>query len=330
MDPLTHIVIGRAVVAAARPESRARSVGAAAILGALAPDADSALVFAGWDRYVRAHQFGTHSLLGAAAMAMLAAFTIDRATRLLTRRANTRRYRFLFAAATAGAISHIALDLLSGARIAVGWPLVERRVSLPLMAMADPWFVAMCVGWLVLLWPARIRVGHASRALIAVATVFLCAKAALFSTAISRSPINLQAPTAFDARWGSFTEWFVFERLAGAVRASTISAKGGPPAVLVAPPLGEDTALVHASRGLDDVQNFLAVHEFAFADETRGGDGGNAVFWSDVRYCWPAAPGEPWRPDVDCAVHIGGVFDAGGRATMQEIRVGGFVQRRPP
>jgi len=81
MDPLTHIVIGRAVVAAARDESRNRVVGAAAILGALSPDVDSALVFAGWDRYVRAHQFGTHSLLGALTMAMVTAVVVDRSAK---------------------------------------------------------------------------------------------------------------------------------------------------------------------------------------------------------------------------------------------------------
>src|SRR5262249_30169733 len=65
MDPLTHVVVGRAVVAAARDETRNHLIGAAAILGALSPDVDSVLAFSGWDRYVRAHQYGTHSLLGA-------------------------------------------------------------------------------------------------------------------------------------------------------------------------------------------------------------------------------------------------------------------------
>src|SRR5438874_7102104 len=73
MDPLTHAVVGRAVVAAARDEVHDRAAGAAAILGALSPDVDSAIAFAGWDRYVRAHQFGTHSIAGALVTALLAA-----------------------------------------------------------------------------------------------------------------------------------------------------------------------------------------------------------------------------------------------------------------
>ena len=82
MDPLTHIVVGRAIVAAAvRDEEHVRALAAAAILGALAPDADVALAFAGWDG-VRAHQYGTHSLLGALTMACLTAAVV----RLFARR----------------------------------------------------------------------------------------------------------------------------------------------------------------------------------------------------------------------------------------------------
>ena len=38
MDPLTHVVVGRAVIAA--------------VLGALAPDVDVPVALAGWDRYL--------------------------------------------------------------------------------------------------------------------------------------------------------------------------------------------------------------------------------------------------------------------------------------
>jgi membrane-bound metal-dependent hydrolase YbcI (DUF457 family) len=338
MDPLTHIVIGRAVVAAARGEARNRSIGAAAILGALAPDADSALALAGWDRYVRAHQFGTHSLLGALAMAGVTAVVVDQSAKAFARRRGhernaqpaAERFAVLFAAAGAGAMSHIALDLLSGARIAIGWPLLDRRVSLPLLAMADPWFVAMCVAWIFLLWPVRLHLRRASRALLAAAAIVLCAKAALLATAVHRSRMAPQGPRALEARWGSLTDWLVFERLAGSIRASAISATGSAPAVLISEPLAVESRVVSASRGLDDVQNFLAVHEFAFPDEIRDGGGRTAVFWSDVRYCWPATPGATWRPASNCGVHVGGVFDANGHAMTQEIRIGGFVQTRPP
>src|SRR5437773_10691684 len=77
MDPLTHIVVGRAVVAAADRHDRApRGVAAAAILGALSPDIDAAIAFSGWDRYLRIHEFATHSLAGALVMACLTAVVV--------------------------------------------------------------------------------------------------------------------------------------------------------------------------------------------------------------------------------------------------------------
>ena len=83
MDPLTHIVVGRAVVAAAdRRDGALRGVGWAAILGALSPDIDSAVAFSGWDRYVRIHEIGSHSIAGAFAMACLTAAVVGTAARL--------------------------------------------------------------------------------------------------------------------------------------------------------------------------------------------------------------------------------------------------------
>ena len=325
MDPVTHIVMGRAVVAAARDEARNRAVGAAAILGALSPDVDSALAFAGWDRYVRAHQFGTHSIVGALVTASLAAALVAAVARGMRRRpdalpAPRPRVAPLFAAAVAGAMSHIVLDLASGARIAVAWPMLDQRVSLPLVAMADPWFVAICVGGLLLLRAAGIGLRTASRAAVAAAAIFLSLKAALLVTALRRADIHPAAVNAIEARWGSLTDWYVFERSTDAVRASVISSTGRPPILYLTQPLASSSKFVRASRSLDDVRNFVAVHEFAFANETAGEDDRVAVMWSDLRYCEAAGR---------CGVWVGGVFDRSGRAITQEVRVGGVVQRRP-
>lgn len=225
----------------------------------------------------------------------------------------------MFRAAAAGALSHIALDLISGARIAILWPLDANRGSLPLVAMADPWLVAMCLVWLLMLWPARVRLRTASRALLSAAAIFLCFKAALLSLAL-RHPDHAPAePSALEARWGSLTHWFIFERAQNAVRTSAI-ASDGPPIVVMTRRLGPESPLVRASRSLDDVRNFLAVHEFAFPAETTDGDGRASVMWSDLRYCSPSG----------CGVWVGGTFDANGKALTQEVRVGTVVQRRSP
>jgi len=325
MDPLTHVVIGRAVVAAGGDGRRSRAIGAAAILGALSPDIDSVIAFSGWDRYVRAHQFGTHSILGTMTMAAVTAVVVERSANALARRpdeprakASAERFPTIFGAALAGALSHIALDLISGARIAILWPLLSRRVSLPLVAMADPWLVVISILWLLMLWPARIEVRRASQVVVSATVIFLCFKAAMLGVALRHVEVAADGGRAVEARWGSLTDWFVFERSHDEVRMRSIASRG-PAVFVLARPLGADTPLVQASRSLEDVRNFLAVHEFAFPAETKEDDGRVSVMWSDLRYCW----------STGCGVWVGGTFDVTGRAIAQEIRVGSVVQRRP-
>src|SRR5438105_4523088 len=160
MDPLTHIVVGRAVVATVdRHEPARRGVAWAAILGALSPDVDAAIALSGWDRYVRVHEIGTHSILGALVMACLTATVVKTVARF--RGGDPKRVALqpIVGAATAGAMSHIVLDVVSGARIRVGWPIVSPVVTLPLVAMADPWLIGICIAGLLALWPALSDVG---------------------------------------------------------------------------------------------------------------------------------------------------------------------------
>lgn len=321
MDPLTHVVVGRAVVAAAsRNHPQSSAVAAAAILGALSPDVDSPVAFAGWDRYLRLHQAGTHSLLGAVATASLAAALV---------RACAPRARFstLWGAAAAGAISHVALDLASGARIAVGWPLLNGRVSLPLVAMADPWLIGICVAGLLAWWPGRVHTRAAARLVVVTMSLFLAFKAAMFVLAIGRSDIPLTVPSAIEARWGSLTEWSVYERSADTIRSVRMSSWGRTGAVVMSRSVPSGSSLVEASRALDTVRNFLEVHEFAFPVVEAEGLDRISVLWSDLRYCAPAS-----APNlVSCVVWAGGVFDRSGRALTQEVKVGRLVQtRRPP
>src|SRR5712692_8544000 len=195
MDPLTHIVIGRAVVAAADGTERpARGVAAAAILGALSPDIDSAIAVSGWDRYVRIHEIGTHSIAGAVLMACLTALVVRTVGRFRDRKrlempghVRMPGFSLLLVAATAGAMSHIVLDVVSGARVRVGWPIVQARMSLPLVAMADPWLIAICVLGLVAIWPGRRPLRSVSRAIVGAAIVLLAVKGALLARALRSS-----------------------------------------------------------------------------------------------------------------------------------------------
>jgi hypothetical protein len=80
-----------------------------------------------------------------------------------------------------------------------------------------------------------------------------------------------------------------------------------------------------ASRSLDTVRNFLRTHEFGFPVEAAEPDGRTAVRWSDLRYCWRAAPAEG---SIGCALWFGGVFGPDGRALTQEVTVGAWKQTR--
>src|SRR3954469_9103090 len=146
MEPVSHIVIGRALVASADGHNRfGPGAGTASILGALAPDVDLLFTSRGWDVYLRTHEIGTHSLIGGLAIGCCAGLLVHRLRR------GSRLGPLLFAAA-AGAVRHLALDVVSGARIRLAWPWAQRRIALPLVAMADPWLLAICVAGAISLW----------------------------------------------------------------------------------------------------------------------------------------------------------------------------------
>lgn len=338
MDPLTHIVVGRAVVSVAGSRARApRGVAWAAVLGALAPDNDSMVMLSGWDRYVRIHEFATHSIVGALLLAALTAAVVSTVARWRDRvrpgRPPVAAFAVLFWAAAAGALSHLILDIVCGGRLRPGWPLVDGTVTLPLVAMADPWFVAICVAGVLARWPGGLRWGTASRAIVAATIVLLTVKGTLLMRALQSSPAPVSMP-ALEAHWGSLTEWSLFERTPTALRAWTISSHGGPASTSLAHAISADTPIVRASRSLDTVRNFLSVHEFSFPVERAGADGrSEELLWTDLRYCWPTtaddAAGFRAGDATSCAVWAGGRFDADGRALTQLVKVGRVVQTRP-
>ncbi len=344
VDPLTHIVVGRAVVAAADPADRPlRGVVWAAVLGALSPDIDSAIALDGWDRYLRLHEVGTHTIVGAVCLASLTAAVVfcvatlrdrawaRRAVQGATRRPPVAPYGVLWTAAAAGVLSHLILDVICGGRLRLGWPLFNARLTLPLVAMADPWFIGISVAGLLAEWIGGVRRKSASRAIIAVAVVLLAAKGALLARALGSSPIPVSL-AAVEARWGSLTDWSIFTRTPMEVRAWTISSGGAPAAPSISHHVGAATPLARASLSLDTVGNFRSVHAFTFPVERRLDDGRSELLWSDLRYCWPTAkddaPVVRAGESVSCGVWAGGLFDARGQLITQLVQIGAVVQRR--
>ena len=67
MDPVSHVIFGRTLIALDRRGRFGAGAIAAAVLGALAPDIDVLAVWRGWDVYLRVHEIGTHSIVGSVA-----------------------------------------------------------------------------------------------------------------------------------------------------------------------------------------------------------------------------------------------------------------------
>ena len=338
MDPVSHAVLGQTLATALGRQAaplRARVI--AGVLGALAPDVDAVLMPIGWDIYLRGHEIGTHSLAGSLPIAGAAALIV----RAFARDSRTSD---LFAVAWLGCLSHIALDVLSGARIQIGWPLVPGRVSLPLVAMGEPWLLAIFVAGAVALAMSRRRPRGTAVAVMAGVAAFLGVKAVLLARALPPDSSGEQGPVLtriVEARWASLTEWFVFDRRADTLTQWQIEA-GRPPILLLSWPVVAESPLVRDSRSLGTVRNFLDVHELAFAGEVPAADGGLQVLWSDLRFCWrPDLAGGEARPDpvlsantpagrvrIACGLWFGGAFDRNGRAIRQLVKVGGWWQTR--
>jgi membrane-bound metal-dependent hydrolase YbcI (DUF457 family) len=342
VDPVSHAIFGQTLVTAVgRHPAVIRGRTIAAVLGALAPDIDAVLMPFGWDRYLRGHEIGTHTIAGSIVLACLVAALV---------RVFARRSRFidLLWPAWLGCLSHVALDIMSGAQVQIAWPLGDGRISLPLVAMAEPWLVAIFVAGAIGVALAQARRRRAAAAVLVIVGIFLGLKSIQLARAlptlaalVADAPVEAQV---IEARWASLSDWYVFDRQPGRLRQWEIRA-GGAPMLMQSWPVNADSALIAESRGLDTVHNFLAVHDLGFASEERQADGGTRVLWSDLRYCWRPDAAAAADPDLEpvlttttaaetahiaCGLWFGGIFDRDGQPLKQLVKVGGWWQTRAP
>lgn len=341
MDPIAHAVLGQTMATVFASQTRSRRILlVTGVMGALVPDVDAVLMPFGWDIYLRAHEIGTHTLAGSLLVACAVALVVG----LLGR---TRIAIDLVAVAWIAGLSHIALDVLSGARIQIGWPFVAGRVSLPLVAMADPWLIGLLVAvGIGLAWRIR-RPRLTAACLMAGVAAFLGLKAALLVQAVgsdARGTTSAALEPIVEAQWASLTRWHVFTREPDGL--TQWHAEAGRPWVrVVSWPIAPDSVLIRASRSFETVRNFLHVHELGFSVELPAADGSVQVLWSDLRFCRTQQDGAAPMPDpvltadtpsgpvrLGCALWFGGTFDATGRAVRQLVKVGGRWQMRalPP
>jgi membrane-bound metal-dependent hydrolase YbcI (DUF457 family) len=335
MDPISHVAFGRTLIALARPVPGSRGAIGAAVLGSLMPDLDAVLMPFGWDRYLRAHEIGTHSVGGTIGCALLTAALVR------TRRGETA-WRRLFLAAWIGTSSHVALDIASSARVRFLWPLFDRHWTLPLVAMADPLLLGLlCLGVLLLALVGRSRHRPAAIVTLVCVAALLSVKGALAMRAVaSYSAIaagqGIEARVV-EARWGSLREWSIFDRTHDEVRAWRAVA-GQPASLLLRWPRADALGLVEASLSLSTVRNFLRSHDLALASVMALGDGKSAVLWSDIRFCWdPSTRGTagdvtigvlPDGRQIACALWFGGAFDERQAPVRELVKIGAFTQTR--
>ena len=337
MDPISHAVIGRAAAASIRWASgshggqgshgaqRTPGIAAASILGALSPDIDCVLMPVGWDVYLRAHVIGTHSIPGAILTGLGAAVLV----RSVRRRSSLRH---LIVPAVIAALSHLAADIVTGARLRPAWPLADTIVSLPLVAMGDPFTIVILAIGGVVMWRTRSS-PTAARGALAALCLFLLVKGVMLTAVLMRGVPDLSADAResriIEARWPSLRDWLIFERNGDQLRAWRVTAGGGKPTLLLTAPSAQETDAPR-SRRLTTVRNFLAVHELGLVTERIETPGERLVLWSDIRFCQPTvdrsttAGAAPLR----CALWFGGALDRNGRPIRQEVRVGDWVQRR--
>lgn len=350
MDPVSHAIVGRLLISAGTRSREGRGVGLAAVLGALSPDMDAVLMPFGWDLYLRMHQIGTHSLVGTVVCAALVA-TVVRAfsrgnrpsTSLSTAPSPSKaRWSGLLIAAWIGALSHIVLDVASGASIRVLWPVSPTIARFGVIAMGEPSIVLLLVVAALVFWRWPARRLNAAITALTLLLVVLIGKAAVRVEAErlyeQRTATDDVRAHALDAEWGAFSQWIVIDRTADRLRRWHVNTARSSVGREIDVPLALETGLLAASMGATVVQNFLAAHEFPLAI-TMGEPTETEVQWSDLRYCWsPTAPGALRAPvgsttrpadlPLACGLWFGVVLDTAGTPTRQFVTIGEWTQRR--
>lgn len=327
MDPISHVVMGRVVVASLERGPRSGGlpgVAAASVIGALAPDIDLVLMPFGWDVYLRYHELGTHSVVGACVLGGVVAAVVRRFI-------PEARWLTLAQAAGLAALSHLLLDVVSGARVALAWPVVDDRASLPLVAMAEPWLASFFVLSAMAMWWVRAPRHRTAGAVLVLLGVLLGLKGLLYARVVDAvsADSRLHSPSArmTQARWGAWRMWDVYERNPDALRVWRVDAVSRAIVPVLEWPVTSDSFLIGTSRSLDTVSNFLRVHELGFAIERSVPAGATEVLWSDIRFCQQEAPG---TDVIDCTLWLGGVFDGRGQPLTQIVHLPWWTQRRRP
>jgi hypothetical protein len=282
------------------------------MLGALAPDIDIFLTIQGWDRYLRWHEMGTHSLAASPVLALAVAGAV---------RAVVKRSRFvrLWWAAWAGVVvGHLVFDLVSGSDMRLFEPWFHVRLSPHWIGMADLSAVAILVGGTVWSrWRGRLAARSTVAALVALVMVKAVSQRIAVEAFARGRPAEAGTSSVPDAVGGSLFKWTFFERNDRRARAWKVDALAGDVIPAFEWPISADAERSREAANLPVVRTLLDLAHVPFARlEER--DGRRWVLWSDLRQC----------NATRCNLSFGAEIDAEGRAIRQVIRIGTFEQTR--
>jgi membrane-bound metal-dependent hydrolase YbcI (DUF457 family) len=335
MDPVSHVALGYVLINLRR--RRDHGIVLAVTLGALSPDIDVVLLPTGWDRYIVAHQAGTHSLIGAVICAVLAgalAWAVRGPQRGGRAGSPVRRgssFAVLAGVAVVGALSHVGFDLACGASIRIWWPVADTVLSnLGVLVMADPVAAFLIATSAMVVWQAREARRRRAIWLLALFALFIAAKAvsrlnaeALFSS------VRARLPERVEAAWGSIARWHLYSRTpisleSWEVDIVTRSVRRQIDVLLV----DSDPAaarLEAASLEWETVRNFRRSHDLTFSTVTESlpNSGGSRVMWSDLRYCDMGT-----ATSLRCSVRVGGEISPNASRPRLIVEIGQFVQTR--
>ncbi|GAW92154.1 metal-dependent hydrolase [Calderihabitans maritimus] len=149
MDLFSHSAAGWLLAYFGAGAFRAES-SVATVLASLLPDSDAVALFRGLGTFYKYHRKVTHSLLGSAGLAFLAA--------VLMQLWVPTSFAVLFGLSLLGAGTHLFFDLLTPSGIPVFFPFSRRKFTMDLVWFYDPWLwfvfggslIAQLFGWWLL------------------------------------------------------------------------------------------------------------------------------------------------------------------------------------
>jgi membrane-bound metal-dependent hydrolase YbcI (DUF457 family) len=146
MEPVTHLLASTALARSAF--DRTRLAIPAAIVASAAVDLDWLSQLGGAEAYLNYYRVATHSLVGAAAVALASALVFWQVGRRDAKRPAS--FGPLLAVSLAAALLHLLFDVLNPHGVALLWPFSGKRYAWDLAGMLDPLLLAiLLLGWLI-------------------------------------------------------------------------------------------------------------------------------------------------------------------------------------